>query len=244
MTGGAWEYTPAPDLFRKFAALKIADDKVGRAQILAFANEYGDVIAQPHEGNLVLDSGIRKVRKHATRETWCRAIQHMRRAVDIWDSINDPQKHKSLRRSIVRSKGLITYRAMHHPLEGKVDDDSYTVIAFEKDMARYPANDIIPAARRALQLEIRAALTDTVTPSHSTPDVTPELEIVVNPVNLLAYMWLTFVRVVSGEIEERLCDVCHEGRFYVGSGRGLHRGDKTTCGAACRKRKQRHEAEK
>ncbi len=238
---GVCVYTPSSGLFRKFAMLDIADDKVGRAEILAFAKDYGDVIAQPHEGNLVLDRIVKRDRKHATREVWCRAIQHMRRAVDLWDRINDPERHEELRDVILRSKGAITYRALHHRLERKVDDESFEVIATGKGIAAYPARDITRPANRALQLEVRKALTDTVTPSHSTPNLTRDLLLLIDPANLLAYMWLTFARVVSGEIEERLCVICKEERFYIGSGPGLHRDDKTTCGAACRKRKERQD---
>jgi hypothetical protein len=69
---------------------------------------------------------------------------------------------------------------------------------------------------------IRSALRDTKTPSCATPYLTGDLRLVY-PVNLLAYMWLTFARVVSGEIEERPCEMfdgCHK-HIYVGSGPGL-----------------------
>ncbi len=102
--------------------------------------------------------------------------------------------------------------------------------------AAFPARDITKAARKALQLEIRDALTDTQTPSHSTPNLTPDLRLVMSPENLLSSMWLNFARVVSGEMEERRCVVCRE-YFYAGP--GFLRTDKRTCGAACRKRKSR-----
>ncbi len=98
-------------------------------------------------------------------------------------------------------------------------------------------------SRRALQIEIHRALTDTKTPSHTALRFTPELRFALSPPNLLAYMWLTFARVVSGEIEERPCamfEICHE-YIYVGSGPGLQRDDTTTCSAACRQRKKRRE---
>lgn len=112
------------------------------------------------------------------------------------------------------------------------------VIAMGKDVAKYPASDITRAARRALQLEIKRALTDTETPSHATPYLTPELRLVTYPVNLLACMWLTFARVVWEEIGERRCLVCPD-YFYVGSGPGLRRADRVTCSDACRQFKKR-----
>ncbi len=200
-------------------------------------------------------------RRHADEKTWCRAIQHMRRAVDLWDGINDPKRHEGLQRLFVRSKAAITYRVVHHPLERKVDkawlkdnpqfkdspwlkdNDSYKVIATGKEVAAFPAKDVTKAARKALQLEIRDALTDTQTPSHSTPNLTPDLRLVMSPENLLSSMWLNFARVVSGEIEERPCPAKSKsclGYIYIGKGPGLRRNDTdATCSDACRARKSR-----
>lgn len=239
--GGMWAYTPPPGLFRKFAGLNLTNDERRGIEIRTFADGYGDIIAQPQEGTVSWTTEREIIRKHATLETWCRTIQHMRRAVDLWDRINDPKRRVELQRLIVRSKYAITYGAIHHSFENKVGDDEYVVIATGKDISAYPVRDIIRPARRALQLEIRRALTDTETPSHATPYLTPELRLVTYPVNLLADMWLTFARVVSGEIEERRCAVCPE-HFYVGSGPGLRRADRVTCSDVCRKRKQRQEA--
>ena len=240
--GGVLEFSPPPGAFREFAMLKMASGKSWKAPILAFANKYGDLIAQPHEGHQVLGS-VAPDRKHATLKAWCQAIQHMHRAVEMWDRIIDPQRREELGEVILRRKDHIAYRVVHHPRERRGDDETYMLIAAGKDIAAYPARDITRAASRALQLEIRDALTDTTTPSHSTPNLTRDLRLVLDPVNLLAFMWLTFARVASGEIEERLCEICEVSRFYVGSGPGLHRGDKVTCSAVCRKRKQRLEDE-
>lgn len=101
-------------------------------------------------------------------------------------------------------------------------------------------------ARRTLQIEVHRALTDTATPSHTMLGLTPELTITPRPSNLLAYMWLTFARIVAGEIEERPCEMfetCGE-YIYVGRGLGLKRDDAAVCGATCRKWKERHKAEK
>ncbi len=90
---------------------------------------------------------------------------------------------------------------------------------------------------------MEAALRDTTTPSCARACLNERLELFVHPVNLLAFMWLTLARLLSGEIEERLCVICKEERFYIGSGPGLYRGDKVICGAACRKRKERQDDE-
>jgi len=99
-------------------------------------------------------------------------------------------------------------------------------------------------ARLALQSEIRRALTDTdtVMPRFTTADFAPEMTLVMRPANLLAFMWLSFARVVSGEIEERRCEMFrHCGNYvYIGRGPGLRRGDNSvTCSDKCRKRKSR-----
>jgi hypothetical protein len=95
--------------------------------------------------------------------------------------------------------------------------------------------------RRALQLEIHRALADADTPSLVTVGLTPELRLALYPANLLGYMWLTFARIVSGEIEERPCKMFErcQGYIYVGQGLGLQRADTETCGPACRKKKSR-----
>ena len=230
--------TPPPGLFRKFAALNIAHDELRQQNIRDFADEYGDIIAQPQEGTETVTTHTEIIRKHATLETWCRTIQHMRRAVDLWDRINDPKRHVELERILVRTKDAIIYRAIHHPLENKAGDTELVVLAMGKDTAAYPDRDIIRRARRALQLEVQRALSDIETPSHATPSLTRELRLVMLPDNLLANMWLTFARLVWGEIEERHCTVCPE-RFYVGSGPGLSRADRVSCSDVCRKRKER-----
>jgi hypothetical protein len=240
---GIWIFKPYPGAFREFARLRIDKARVRRADILAFANQYGDIIAQPQEGRRSVS--VEKpwgetTRNHATMAQWCRTIQHMRRTVDLWDQINDPERHEELRRLIIRTKDGITYKAVHHPLERKLDNDSYMQIASGKELHLYTDGDLIPPARRALRLEINRALADTVTPSHAAPGLTLDLRLATYPVNLLADMWLTFARVVSGEIEERQCTVCPE-YLYVGSGPGLRRADSVTCSAGCRQRKKRNE---
>ena len=256
------EYVPHPGLFRTFAGLNIAKDEVREREISVFAKAYGDLIARPQDDHERLTTEREMVRTHATMGAWCRTIQHMRRAVELWDRINSPERHEDLKQLFTRQRGAILYRQTHHPLE--INPDGKTrpaqpegqegratttcpAIVVGKDAAKDPASDVIPLARKALQYEIQRAFTDTETPSHTTSCiVTPELRLVLRPVNLLAYMWLSFARVVSGEIEERPCEMfetCGE-YIYVGRGLGLKRDDAAVCGATCRKWKERHKAEK
>jgi len=94
-------------------------------------------------------------------------------------------------------------------------------------------------AQHLLQLKIHRALTDAAFPSHTPVELTPELKLAMCPVNLLAFMWLTLARLVSGEIEEHPCmGNCH-GYIYTGIGPGLKKTGTTTCSDACRKWKER-----
>jgi len=243
--GKVTEYVPHPGLFRTFAGLNTAKDEVREREIRVFARAYGDIIARPQDDHVRLTTVVETVRTHATMKTWSRAIQHMRRAVELWDLINAPERHKELSGLIIRNKGAITYRRVHHPLERKEGNDSFVVIATGKKLAEYPVEDLIKPGRKALQYEVQEALTDIETPSHTTPCLLmPDLRLVLRPVNLLADMSLSFARVVSGEIEERPCEMfesCHE-YIYVGSGPWLQRDDTTTCSAACRQKKKRQDA--
>jgi hypothetical protein len=108
--------------------------------------------------------------------------------------------------------------------------------------------------RGALQREIHRALTDTKTPSHTEIGLTSKMQLAVIPVNLLAYMWLTFARVVSGDVEERRCERfedterfkgCHNYVYICADRRpalkqpGLKRDDTTSCSDKCRKQMER-----
>jgi len=240
--GGRWDFAPEPGLFRKFAGLRISDPEIRQEEILTFANKHGDIIALPTLGRVRYTTAARGVekeliREHATMETWYSAIQHMRRAVDLWDRINDPRQHEELRHIIVRCKDAITYEIIHRPLNKRRRSET-VVLAVGKELDAYPVGNVLVPARVALKKEIMRALADDETPSHSIAYLTPEMlktQLVVSPTNLLAYMWLTFARVVSGEIEERRCRMCPE-HFYVGHGPGLQRDDTATCSAACRQR--------
>jgi hypothetical protein len=186
-------YVPPLGLFREFARLPWSAKGATRERAInSFADKHGDILAQPQEGHLILGQKVKKIRMHATMETWCLSIQRMRRAIQMWDQI-------------------------------------------KSDRGWYKN----PTHRMMLTEElIRNALRDTETPSCATPYITSDLKIIVHPINLLAQMWLTFARVVSGEIEERACELCGD-RIYIGRGPGLKRADKTTCSIKCRKRKER-----
>lgn len=95
-------------------------------------------------------------------------------------------------------------------------------------------------ARKELQIEIESALKDVTTPSCARLCLNQELELYVYPVNLLAFMWLTLARLLSGEIAEQWCLGCHA-LIYTGVGPGLKKTGTVTCSAACRKRKERDE---
>jgi hypothetical protein len=100
-------------------------------------------------------------------------------------------------------------------------------------------------ARKDLQLEIESALRDLTTPSCARVCLNQKLELFVYPVNLLAFMWLTLARLVSGEIVEQPCMGKSKGclgYIYTGLGPGLKKTGTVTCSIACRKWKERHNA--
>jgi hypothetical protein len=203
--------------------------------VLAFADKYGDILAQPQEGRFDLLAEYPVVSpKHALWEQWRLSIQRMRRALALWDAMNDPERHKALQRLFTRGPNGIMYTGFDPGGKGS------RLIAKGCQVSEYPTRDIYRMARRALQLDIHAAISDTATPSHSTPSLTADLRPVMLPVNLLASMWLTFARVASGEIEERRCAAVGCSEFvYIGSGPGLQNAHTLTHSAACRQRESR-----
>jgi hypothetical protein len=100
-------------------------------------------------------------------------------------------------------------------------------------------------AREALQLEVESALRDVITPSCARLRLSKTLELYVLPVNLLAFMWLTLARLVSGEIVEQPCTGksrnCRK-YIYTGLGPGLKKTGTVTCSIACRRWKSRNSA--
>ena len=73
--------------------------------------------------------------------------------------------------------------------------------------------------------------------------INQKLELFVYPVNLLAFMWLTLARLVSGQILEQPCMGKSQrclGYIYTGMGDGLKKTGTVTCSIACRKWKERH----
>jgi hypothetical protein len=73
------------------------------------------------------------------------------------------------------------------------------------------------------------------------------MELFVYPVNLLAFMWLTLARLLSGEIVEQPCMGESKnciGYIYTGLGPGLKKTGTVTCSVACRQNKKRHVSEK
>lgn len=98
-------------------------------------------------------------------------------------------------------------------------------------------------AKQELQLEIESALRDVKTPCCARALLNQKLELFVYPVNLLAFMWLTLARLLSGDIVEQVCMGVSKqcvGHFCTGIGPGLKKTGTTTCSPACRKWKERH----
>ncbi|HEX4039134.1 MAG TPA: hypothetical protein VHX37_13840 [Acidobacteriaceae bacterium] len=111
-------------------------------------------------------------------------------------------------------------------------------------------------AREQLQIEIESALSldlilkvlntevplRRVSPGWARVRLNKKLELFVEPVNLLAFMWLTLARLASGEIAEQPCMGSCGRYIYTGQGVGLKKTGTVTCGPACRKWKERNSA--
>lgn len=100
-------------------------------------------------------------------------------------------------------------------------------------------------AREQLQIEIESALRDLKTPCCARMCLGQNMELFVYPVNLLAFMWLTLARLLSGDIVEQPCMCIGERKgclryIYTGLGHGLKKTGTVTCSVACRKWKERH----
>jgi hypothetical protein len=98
--------------------------------------------------------------------------------------------------------------------------------------------------RQELQIEIESALRDLKTPRCARALLSQKLELFVYPVNLLAFMWLTLARLLSGQIVEQCCmgvSAKCVGHFYTGVDPGLKKTGTITCSPACRKWKERHD---
>lgn len=98
--GVAVKYQPRLSLFRIFAALR-ATGSQDAADILSFANEYGDIFGVPgHEYYQLDEAGIngrRTVRPYAALSMWRHQIRQMQWAVGLWGQCNDQSARKSIR---------------------------------------------------------------------------------------------------------------------------------------------------
>jgi hypothetical protein len=98
-------------------------------------------------------------------------------------------------------------------------------------------------ARKQLQIEIESALRDVKTPSCARVLLNQNMELFVCPVNLLAFMWLTLARLLSGQIGEQECSGNRNSESCLGfiyTGSGLRKTGIMACGPACRKWTERH----
>jgi len=146
--------------FREFANLNSSSKTAIRRNIRKFADEHGDILAQLYE------SIDRVARKLATLETWCRSIQHMERAVQLWGFL-EGDKRFDIELRFIRRKTSIDYLREPSPVEatlrklGPPKPDFLTLVTAE--------NASLPTlVREALRLEINDALIDVSTPSHTT----------------------------------------------------------------------------
>lgn len=214
---GIRSYAPEPGTFREFAALNPT-----REGILDFAKKYGDLFDSwdsshaPLEGNRTIGG--------TALDRWKIKIADMRNLLTIWEQIQDKQLVE-LKKIIVHNGKEVCY------VRGR------TNITLAREDNR---PDVLLYARCALQLEVNKRLSDTETPTLVVPRVTwtedYHQQLVFEPSNLLAAMWLEFAQATIGAFRLQQCAACHN-FFQVGP--GAKRGHSDVCGATCRQRKKR-----
>jgi hypothetical protein len=87
---------PPPGLFRRFAGLR-AEAANGEAEILGFANQFGDILSVPGSESYQnsVNAGRRTVRKYATLNMWRIQVRRMRWAVELWDRLKNANESES-----------------------------------------------------------------------------------------------------------------------------------------------------
>ena len=221
--GGRLLYPPERGLFREFAALSPTRDA-----ILEFAEKYGDLFCSWNMMHTRVSHG--SLAGGTSLERWKAKIGDMRDLVDIWEQIQDQQRHRELNKIIVRTGNAICYQ------RGGTD----VTLARGEDLNRFNPKDVVLPARCALQWEINRRLSDTETPTLTvahlalTRDNRPRM--VFRPSNLLADMWVRFAQMIAGEFRLKQCAVCNE---YFQVGPGGRRQHTETCSPRCRKQKSR-----
>ena len=194
-------------LFREFAELKPTE-----AQILAFANRYGQL---GQVTNLKHDSrfGLIRVRGEML-EDWKREIQTIKSAVTLWDAINDGNK-----------KELVRFRSQFDLLQ--------LPLAVRRRLHLDKADPLM-AVLGAIQRDADARLREHVAARLVFSGDNPRLRVCLMPQNLLGALWLqvaTSVDVLKSFLKCAQCGAPFEISRAPRTGK---RTDARFCSARCR----------
>ena len=226
-------YEPSAGLFLEFAALKPTQEA-----IVEFAWKYGSLFDSyssedwAARENHTLTAG-------PSLSTWKSEIGDMQALIKLWQTIEDCRipKLRKERLAELRETVIWTDKGVRYEIKTS-KRGMHAVWLPDAWLARVPPNDVLLPARYALQSEINLRISDpdslTIPRLAWTPD--NHQRIIFTPTNLLAAMWLQFAQAVTGEFQLKRCEGCGN---YFQVGPGGKRADATTCGDACRQRKNR-----
>ena len=232
-SGGRGEmlYNPLetePALFSTFASTEPDKDAIA-----AFARKYGQLGGESRR--MVLIDGFSTVYYGESLSAWHVEILKMRRAVALWNDINE-ENEKSLKRLIKWNKdGGVIYNDIPNSTRKKPDPGvSGFILIARKDhhaelLDRLRPPDVMEPARFALQAIVNKQLKGCIYPQLLLDG--EKLRVFDLPDSLTAAMWLQLALAIGGGMNIKKCPSCGAS-FAVGPGVG--RKGKKFCSNSCR----------
>lgn len=219
---GTYERTYRPleertGLFREFVELKPTE-----AQILEFANRYGQLglhVDLPHEAPF----GLTLLRCE-TLEAWKQEIEDLTSAVSLWDALAAGRREE-----LARFKGQF--------------DLEQLPLAFQRRF-HLDEDDPAMAALSAIQTRAEARLIKNVAARLLFPGNRPRLRVCLTPLNLLGAIWLQFVAAVDVLKRFQKCAQCGAPFEISRDPRTGKRIDARFCSTRCRVNQYRDRIER
>jgi hypothetical protein len=227
---GSREYDPMAEsaLFRRFANL--ATDL---ASIRLFANEYGLlrkpgidrpwVTARKDELGKYTPGPIEDSYYGEHEGTWTRAILEMRRAVRLWDLVEqrerqaisfvlvrrDPDNERPATRRYWQWAHRPAYSLPETIRDALSMNGARPVhkVFYEGDEGWHPT-DVVAVAASFVRYWINSGLCSTVSPRLQLDPGSGESLLVHHPISLLGALWLQFANAIAGKRKQRQCKVC------------------------------------
>jgi hypothetical protein len=203
-----------------------------KVAIQNFAGRYG-LLFGPGKDEEIVVRDDHTITYGASLVTWNEEIAQMRILTELWVRIKN--KEIAVLEPIIKwTQTDVSYKLK---MPGRNRDVTLANARIpETRFESYTPNDVLLPARHALQREINLRLTEQscIPALMWCRDYTQNL--VLQPPNLLAVMWLQFAQAVADDLEFYACDAC--GDFFQ-RGPGGRRMDSFTCGDACRQAKRR-----